>query len=112
MSRGEYLHKMPCSFVHVLLLCQKPYRRYHYKTEWHYPLYKSLIRISVRQNNKKTKFWYATEQFEQIEHSIKSASQNAALILKKKKNQLISFTVVDTLNNHEVFTGFFVNIEL
>ena len=77
------------------------------KTEWHYPLYKSLIRISVRQNNKKTKFWYATEQFEQIEHSIKSASQNAALILKKKKNQLISFTVVDTLNNHEVFTGFF-----
>lgn len=77
------------------------------KTEWYYPLYKSLIRISVRQNNKKTKFWYATEQFEQIEYSVKSASQNAALILKKKKNQLISFTVLDTLNNHEVFTGFF-----
>lgn len=78
------------------------------KTEWHYPLYKSLIRISVRQNNKKSKFWYHTDQLERIEHLVTSSSQNAEMRLKRKKNRTVSFTVLDTLNNHELFTGFFV----
>jgi hypothetical protein len=78
------------------------------KTEWHYPLYKSLIRISVRQNNKKSKFWYHTDQLERIEHLVTSSSKNAELRLKRKKNKTVSFTVLDTLNNHELFTGFFV----
>ena len=78
------------------------------KTEWHYPLYKSLIRISVRQNGKKSKFWYNTDQLERIEHLVTSSSQNAEMRLKRKKNKTVSFTVLDTLNNHEVFTGFFV----
>ena len=78
------------------------------KIEWHYPLYKSLIRISVRQNNKKSKFWYHTDQLERIEHLVTSSSKNAELRLKRKKNKTVSFTVLDRLNNHEVFTGFFV----
>ena len=78
------------------------------KIEWHYPLYKSLIRISVRQNNKKSKFWYHTDQLERIEHLVTSSSKNAELRLKRKKNKTVSCMVLDTLNNHEVFTGFFV----
>ena len=77
------------------------------KTEWHYPLYKSLVRISVRQNNKKQKFWYNADQLEQIENLIKSASPNAELQSERKRNKIHSFTVTDKLNNHAVFTGFF-----
>ena len=78
------------------------------KTEWYYPLYKSLIRISVRQNSKKSKFWYYTDQLERIKHLVTSSSKNAELRTERKKNKPISFTVLDTLNNHVVFTGFFV----
>ena len=77
------------------------------KTEWHYPLYKSLVRISVRQNNKKQKFWYHADQLEQIENLVRSASQNVELQLERKRNKLRSFTVRDTLNDHMVFTGLF-----
>ena len=77
------------------------------KTEWHYPLYKSLVRISVRQNNKKQKFWYHADQLEQIENLVRSATQNAELQLERKRNKLRSFTVRDTLNDHMVFTGLF-----
>ena len=78
------------------------------KTEWHYPLYKSLIRISVRQNGKKTKFWYEKEQLEQIENLVKKASKNAELKLETIHNKLVSFTVVDTLNDSVCFTGYFI----
>jgi len=77
------------------------------KTEWYYPLYKSLVRISVRQNNKKQKFWYNADQLEQIENLIKSASENAELKLETKGNRLVSFTVTDTLNNSVRFKGLF-----
>ena len=78
------------------------------KTEWYSPLYFSLVDISVRQNNKKHKFWYAVDQLEQIEKIVKSASENAELKLKTKGNKLISFTVIDALNNSVRFTGLFI----
>ena len=56
------------------------------KTEWHYPLYKSLVRISIRQNNKKQKFCYDADQLGQIENLVRSASQNAELQLERKRN--------------------------
>ena len=76
--------------------------------EWYSPLYMSLVDISVRQNNKKHKFWYDKEQLGQIENLVKSASKNAELKLETKGNKIISFTVVDTLNNSVRFTGLFI----
>ena len=78
------------------------------KTEWHHPLYVSLIDISVRKNNKKLKFWYNIDQLELIENLVNSASENAELKLETKENKIVSFTVVDTLNKHVVFTGLFI----
>ncbi|MBQ7292216.1 MAG: hypothetical protein IJW79_00605 [Clostridia bacterium] len=78
------------------------------KNEWHYPLYMALIDISVRQNNKKLKFWYGKEQLEQIKNLVNSASENAELKLETRGNKLVSFKVVDTLNHHVMFTGLFV----
>ena len=78
------------------------------KIEWYSPLYMSLVDISVRQNNKKHKFWYDKEQLGQIENLVKSASKNAELKLETKGNKIISFTVVDTLNNSVRFTGLFI----
>ena len=76
--------------------------------EWYSPLYFSLVDISIRQNNKKHKFWYDKEQLGQIENLVKSASKNAELKLETKGNKIISFTVVDTLNNSVRFTGLFI----
>ena len=76
--------------------------------EWYSPLYFSLVDISIRQNNKKQKFWYDKEQLGQIENLVKSASKNAELKLETKGNKIISFTVVDTLNNSVRFTGLFI----
>lgn len=84
--------------------CQKRFK----KTEWHYPLCTSLIDGSVRQNRKKHKFWYNTDQLEQIENLVKSASENAELKLETKEKKIVSFIVVDTLNKHVVFTGLFI----
>ena len=78
------------------------------KTEWYHPLYTSLVDISVHQNNKKHKFWYDIDQLEQIENLVKSASENAELKLETKGNKLVSFTVIDTLNNSVRFTGLFI----
>ena len=78
------------------------------KIEWYSPLYMSLVDISVRQNNKKLKFWYDKDQLGQIENLVKSASKNAELKLETKGNKIISFTVVDTLNNSVRFTGLFI----
>ena len=76
--------------------------------KWIYELYSVLVDISVRQNNKKLKYWYNIDQFEQIEDLVKSASENAELKLETKGNKLVSFKVVDTLNQRVVFTGLFI----
>ena len=68
----------------------------------------TLVDISVRKNNKKLKFWYNTDQLEQIENLVKSASENAELKLETKDKKIVSFIVVDTLNKHVVFTGLFI----
>ena len=76
--------------------------------KWAYELYSSLVDISVRRNNKKHKFWYDTDQLEQIEDLVKSASGNAELKLETKGNKLVSFKVVDTLDQRVIFTGLFI----
>jgi len=76
--------------------------------KWRSDLYKSLIDISVRQNNKKLKYWFDTDQLEQIENLVKAASENAELKLTTKRDRLISFTVTDTSNARKVFTGLFI----
>jgi hypothetical protein len=73
-----------------------------------YELYSALVDISVRQNNKKHKFWYDIDQLEQIEKIVKTASENAELKLETKGNKTVSFTVIDTLNNRIIFTGYFL----
>ena len=73
-----------------------------------YELYSALVDISVRQNNKKHKFWYDIDQLEQIEKIVKTATENAELKLETKGKKTFSFTVVDTLNNSEIFTGYFL----
>lgn len=76
--------------------------------KWTYELYSSLVDISVRQNNKKLKFWYDKDQLEHIEGLVKSASENVELKLETKGNKLVSFKVVDTLNQRVIFTGLFI----
>ena len=76
--------------------------------KWTYELYSSLVDISVRQNNKKLKFWYDKDQLEQIESLVKSASPNAELKLETKGNKLVLFKVVDTMNQRVIFTGLFI----
>ena len=85
----------------VLML---PFENY----EWKSALYTSLVDISIHQNNKKLKYWYNIDQFEKIEDLVKSASENAELKLETKGNKLVSFKVVDTLNQRVVFTGLFI----
>lgn len=76
--------------------------------KWTYKLYSSLVDIAVRKNNKKLKFWYDKDQLEQIESLVKSASENAELKLITKRNKVVSFVVIDTLNNRVAFTGWFI----
>jgi hypothetical protein len=76
--------------------------------KWTYELYSSLVDIAVRRNNKKLKFWYNSGQVEQIESLVKSASVNAELKIETKGNKLVSFKVVDTLNQCVIFTGLFI----
>ena len=71
-------------------------------------MYSSLVDIAVRRNNKKLKFCYNKDQLEQIESLVKSASENAELKLETKENKLVSFKVVDTLNQRVIFTGLFI----
>ena len=75
--------------------------------KWTYELYSSLVDISIRQNNKKLKFWYDIDQLEQIDSLVKSASENAELKLETKGKKIVSFTVIDTLNDRVIFTGLF-----
>ena len=78
------------------------------KEDWVSELYSSLIDISVRQNNKKLKYLFDTDQLEQIENLVKAASENAELKLTTKRDRLISFTVMDTSNARKVFKGLFI----
>ena len=77
------------------------------KINWEYELYSALVDISVRQNNKKHSFWYDTDQLEQIENLVKSASKNAELKLETKGNKTVYFTVVDKTDNSVIFKGLF-----
>ena len=83
---------------------QKPFKN----IEWYSPLYDALVDTAVRKNNKKHKFWYNKNQLEQIKKLVSSASENAELKLETKDNKLISFKVIDTLNNSLRFTGYFI----
>ena len=76
--------------------------------KWTYELYSALADIAVRKNNKKLKFCYNKDQLEQIEGLVKSASENAELKIETKENKLVSFKVVDTLNQRVIFTGLFI----
>lgn len=78
------------------------------KIEWYYPLYTALVDISARRNNKKHKFWYKTAQLNEIEDLVHSATENVELKLERNDDKLVSFEVIDTLNNHIVFEGFFI----
>ena len=76
--------------------------------KWTYELYSSLVDIAVRRNNKKLKFCYNKDQLEQIEGLVKSASENAEMKLETNGKKIVSFTVIDTLNDRVIFTGLFV----
>ena len=76
--------------------------------KWTFELYTSLVDIAVRKNNKKLKFWYDKDQLEQIENLVQSASENAELKLETKGNKIVSFMVIDMLNNSVRFTGYFL----
>lgn len=76
--------------------------------EWEYELYTALVDIAVRKNNKKLKFWYDKAQIEQIDKMVKVASENAELKLIAKRNKVVSFMVIDILNNRVTFTGLFI----
>ena len=75
--------------------------------QWTYELYSSLVDLSVRKNNKKLKFWYDVDQPEQIKSLVKSASENVELKLETNGKKIVSFTVIDTLNDRVIFTGLF-----
>ncbi len=77
------------------------------KPKWHTPLYFALADISVRKNKKKLKFWYSEDQLDKIEAMVKAASENAELLIERKGNRPVSFTVNDKLNNRIVFRGCF-----
>ena len=76
--------------------------------KWTFKIYTSLIDIAVRKNNKKLKFWYDKDQLEQIDSLVKSASENAELKLETNGKKIVSFTVIDTLNDRVIFTGLFI----
>lgn len=86
---------------------EKPVKKLE-NIEWYFPLYDSLAELAIRQNPKKHKFWYDKGQLEQIGDAVRAASENAELRLDYRGDRLVSFTVVDTLNNLVRFTGHFV----
>ncbi len=76
--------------------------------KWRFVLYTSLVDISVRRNNKKHKFWYKSDQLKEIQDLVHSAAENVEFKLERNGDRLISFEVIDTLNDRVVFTGFFL----
>ncbi len=75
---------------------------------WRYELYNALVGMAVRKNNKKLKFWYSTDQLDQIEDLVRSASDHTELKLETKGSKLVSFQVVDMSNGRVIFTGWLV----
>ena len=78
------------------------------RTEWYFPLYSSLIELSVRRNKKKHKFWYEITQLGEIETLARAASGHAEVRVTQDGDKPVSFTVVDTLNDRGMFTGYFL----
>lgn len=76
--------------------------------QWRYELYNALVGMAVRKNNKKLKFWYSTDQLDQIEDLVKSASDHTELKLETQGNKPVRFFVVDTADGRVVFIGWFV----
>jgi hypothetical protein len=92
-------------FIRVYKIAQMaPFEKINRK----YELYSALVDISVRQNNKKLKYWYDVDQLPQIEDLLCSASEHAEVRTYAKNGKLVSFEVVDTLNEHVVFRGLFM----
>ena len=75
---------------------------------WRYELYNALVGMAVRKNNKKLKFWYTTNQLDQIDDLVKSASDHVELKLETQGSKLVAFFVVDTADGRVVFTGRFL----
>ena len=78
------------------------------RDQWKYELYNALVDLAVRKNKKKLKFWYSTDQLDQIEELVKSMSDHAELKLETQGRKLVRFFVVDTADGRVVFTGWFV----
>ena len=76
--------------------------------KWTYELYSSLVDISVRRNNKKLKFWYKVEQLDEIKNLTKKADGDYKVVVVRKSEKPISFSVVDTTDEREVFKGMFI----
>ncbi len=76
--------------------------------ELYHQLSTSLIDIAVRTNNKKRKFWYKPDQLDTIEDLVRSTTENIELKLERKGNKLVSFEVIDKMNNRVIFTGLFI----
>ena len=58
--------------------------------------------------NKKHKFWYKSGQLKEIEDLICSANKNTELKFERNGNRLLSFEVIDTLDERVIFKGFFI----
>ena len=78
------------------------------RDQWKYELYNALVDLAVRKNKKKLKFWYSTDQLDQIEELVKSASDHTELKFETHGSKLVRFFVVDTADGRVVFTGWFV----
>lgn len=77
-------------------------------SKWRYQLYTELVDISVRRNNKKQKFWYKFAQIKEIEDLVSAANEHADLKIESKGNKYVTFTVIDTVEDHIVFEGLFI----
>lgn len=78
------------------------------KMEEFHALYGSLVSFAVRRSKKKHKFWYDAFQVQEIERIINAATEYAELKLEKRGDKLVSFEVIDTLNDRVCFRGFFI----
>lgn len=87
---------------------QKTKEKYKYLFGgWRFSLYIALKDLCVRSNAKKSKSWFNTDQLPKIEAMVSAASDNARLNVEKRGDKLISFTVIDSLNDCIVFNGDF-----
>ena len=66
--------------------------------KWRYVLYTSLVDISVRRNNKKHKFWYKTDQLNEIQDLVHSAAETPQNDMKK---EYMSFDLTNTITQSD-----------